>query len=77
MSPLWYAALAGSIESVEWFLSDAPLRCYLEFGQSEKAKADKRWQHLSQSAGGIAQAVSRWLNAEGARTLFYRVMLVN
>lgn len=65
-SPLLYAAQAGSLESVEWFLSDAPWRHYVEFGASEAAKRDARLMHLSQSPGGFNRAVSRWLEAQSA-----------
>ena len=60
-SPLLYAAKIGCIESVEWFLSDAPMRCYTEFGKSKAAKEDLRLRHLSQAPGGFDRAVTRWL----------------
>lgn len=63
-SPLLCAAQKGCIESVEWFLSDAPLRNYLEFGKSKAAKDDVRLKHLNQSQGGFERAVARWLGAE-------------
>lgn len=46
-SPLLRTAQKGCIESVEWFLSDAPLRNYLEFGKSKGAKEDLRLKHLN------------------------------
>jgi hypothetical protein len=61
-SPLLTAAMDCCIESVEWFLSDAPLRLYLEFGSSKAAARDSRLLHLSQSPGGFEAAVSNWLN---------------
>lgn len=51
----------GSLESVEWFLSDAPLRCYLEFTASKAAQGDARLAHLGQAPGGFEGAISRWL----------------
>lgn len=73
-SPLLYAAQKGSIESVEWFLSDAPLRNYLEFGQSEAAKTDARLGHLSQSPGGFDRAVRRWLGAQNHLVIHAAIM---
>jgi hypothetical protein len=60
-SPLLYAAEVACLESVEWFLSDAPLRCYLEFTASKAAQEDKRLTHLSQASGGFEGAISHWL----------------
>lgn len=62
--PLLHAALNANIESVEWFLSDAPLRNYLEFGKSKAAQADSRLKHLSQVPGAFDRAVSQWLGAQ-------------
>ncbi|ROV91315.1 hypothetical protein VSDG_07762 [Cytospora chrysosperma] len=63
-SPLLYAARHGSMESVEWFLGDAPLRNYLDFGESKAAKEDARLKHLSQLSGGFEKAVTRWLGSQ-------------
>ncbi|KAK0618316.1 hypothetical protein B0T17DRAFT_509862 [Bombardia bombarda] len=60
--PLITAIRAGCIESVEWFLSDTPLRHYLHFAKSEAAQADERIQHLTQAAGGIDGTITKWLN---------------
>jgi ankyrin repeat protein len=60
-SPLILAALAGCIESVEWFLSDTPLRLYTKFASSKRAAEDARMKHLSEQPGGIDKAVSDWL----------------
>lgn len=57
--PLLHAAKEGSLEGIEWFLSDAPARCYAEF--AEKNKADKRLRHLEKANGGIRRAISDWL----------------
>ncbi|GAB1310959.1 Ankyrin repeat protein [Madurella fahalii] len=61
-SPLLLAALAGRIESVEWFLSDTPLRHYLTFVKSKAARDDLRLKHLEQAPGGFDGAISSWLN---------------
>ncbi|KAK4230646.1 Ankycorbin [Podospora fimiseda] len=63
-SPLLLAALAGQIESVEWFMSDAPLRHYLTFCNSNIAARDPRVKHLSQSASGYEGAIKQWLNKD-------------
>ncbi|KAK0673305.1 hypothetical protein QBC41DRAFT_136273 [Cercophora samala] len=60
-SPLLIAAQAAQIASVEWFLSDAPLRHYLSFCKSKAAKDDVRIKHLGQSKGGFEGAISKWL----------------
>ncbi|KAI1318143.1 ankyrin repeat protein [Xylariaceae sp. FL0255] len=59
--PLLWAASSGSLESVEWFLSDTPLRHYLEFGKSEVAKKDPRLKHLNESPGGFDRAIKKWM----------------
>ena len=61
VSPLLFAASAACLESLEWFLSDAPLRCYLEFTASKAAQDDVRITHLGQAPGGFEGAISRWL----------------
>jgi hypothetical protein len=76
-SPLLIAALAGRIESVEWFLSDAPLRHYLEFAKSKAARDDIRLKHLSQSSGGIDRAISKWLNDDSESALFRGLAMLN
>ncbi|VUC34464.1 unnamed protein product [Clonostachys rosea] len=62
--PLLHAALGGSIESVEFFLGDAPHRLYAEFGKSKAAKSDSRLTHLKDSPGGFDRAISKWLGAD-------------
>ncbi|KAI6632798.1 hypothetical protein MCOR14_007048 [Pyricularia oryzae] len=59
--PLLTAASCGSIESVEWFLSDTPLRHYLEFANSKGARDDPRLKHLGSTAGGVERAITKWL----------------
>ncbi|KAM5381008.1 hypothetical protein ACJZ2D_003123 [Fusarium nematophilum] len=62
--PLLHAALGGSVESVEFFLGDAPHRLYGEFGKSKAAREDSRLKHLKESPGGFDRAISKWLGAD-------------
>lgn len=62
--PLLIAAAQGSLASVEWFLSDAPMRQYLKFGKSKVAKEDPRLKHLVQSPGGFEGAITKWLGMQ-------------
>lgn len=63
--PLLEAAFKGSLESVEWFLSEAPMRLYSEFAAVHPH--DKRLKGLSHAAGGFDKAISAWL---GTRSMF-------
>jgi ankyrin repeat protein len=58
--PLLHAARSGSLESVEWFLSDAPLRCYSEFANNHRD--DIRIQNLAKLQGGLEASITKWLN---------------
>lgn len=58
--PLLLAARHGSLESVEWLLSDAPLRCYKQFASDHQD--DKRIQVLSRSECGFDRAVKTFLS---------------
>ncbi|KAH8161559.1 hypothetical protein CIB48_g6686 [Xylaria polymorpha] len=60
--PLLTAALQGSLDSVEWFLGDAPMRHYREFGTSKVAREDPRLKHLNESPGGFDRAITKWLD---------------
>ncbi|OQO13617.1 hypothetical protein B0A48_01846 [Cryoendolithus antarcticus] len=60
--PLLVAANAQALESVKWFLSDAPLRCYKEFAKAHGA-TDKRLQRLSEAKGGFEGAVKKFKDA--------------
>ncbi|KPM38970.1 hypothetical protein AK830_g7594 [Neonectria ditissima] len=62
--PLLHAALGGSVESVEFFLGDAPHRLYNEFSKSKTAREDSRLKHLKESPGGFDRAISKWLGAD-------------
>lgn len=61
VSPLLLAAHHGSVEQMEWFLSDAPLRCYKQYAQVHED--DKRLQRLSQVEGGLEGVVKEFLSA--------------
>ncbi|CAA9958257.1 Ankyrin repeat protein [Pyrenophora teres f. maculata] len=58
--PLLHAARSGSLDSVEWFSSDAVLRCYLQF--TDDHRGDIRIQNLAKMKGGVEVAISKWLN---------------
>lgn len=58
--PLLHAARLASLESVEWFLGDAALRCYTEFANNHRD--DVRIQNLGKAKGGIDASVTNWLN---------------
>ncbi|KAG5981462.1 hypothetical protein E4U55_002909 [Claviceps digitariae] len=62
--PLLHAALEGSIDGVEFFLSDKPHRLYAEFGKSKAARDDARFKHLKESPGGFERAIAKWLGAD-------------
>lgn len=62
--PLLFAALAGNLDSVEFFLGDAPHRLYSEFSKSKASKEDSRFKHLKESPGGFDRAISKWLGAD-------------
>lgn len=64
--PLLEAAYSGSLESVEWFLSDAPMRYYSAFASTNKH--DERLQNLAKASGGIDQSISKWLATRGKFT---------
>ncbi len=62
--PLLHAALGGSLEGVEFFLSETPHRLYGEFGKSKVARDDPRLKHLKESPKGFERAISKWLGAD-------------
>lgn len=57
--PLLQSILDSSLEIVEWWLSDAPMRCYREFAEANKA--DKRIYRLMQSDDGFEGSVRKYL----------------
>ncbi|KAI0427221.1 ankyrin repeat protein [Xylaria sp. FL1042] len=72
--PLLTAASKGSIESVEWFLGDAPMRHYREFGTSKVAREDPRLKHLNESPGGFDRAIAKWLGIQNDLVLHCAVL---
>lgn len=65
--PLLQAARFGSIDSVEWFMSDAPLRRYKEFAEANKD--DKRIKTLEESGKTFYSTVGSWLALKSALCL--------
>ncbi len=76
-SPLLVGAMRGSIESVQWFLSDAPLRHYLAFAKSKAARSDPRLKHLNQSTSGLEGDISKWLSDESEPSLLNNLSLAH
>ncbi|KAI1660959.1 ankyrin [Daldinia decipiens] len=72
--PLLTAAIRGSLESTEWFVSDAPMRLYSEFGKSKVAKEDPRLKHLSDAPGGFDRAIAKWLGTQNDLAIHCAVM---
>ncbi|OJD37529.1 ankyrin repeat protein [Diplodia corticola] len=71
--PLLQAAKTGNVEATEWFLSDAPARCYGEFAEANKE--DKRLQHLATvGGGGIQRMISEWLELRQKLVLHCAIM---
>jgi hypothetical protein len=62
----------GNLQSAEFFLSDAPLRRYLEF--AKRLKGDKRVESLAQTKGGIEGALSKWLETRSELALHIAIM---
>ncbi|EPE25948.1 Ankyrin repeat-containing protein [Glarea lozoyensis ATCC 20868] len=56
--PLLYAANVGSIESVEWFMSEAPMRKYRQF--AENHKTDKRIKGMGED---YDKTIATWMRA--------------
>ncbi|KAI1107653.1 ankyrin [Jackrogersella minutella] len=72
--PLLTAALKGSLESIEWFVSDTPTRHYLEFGKSKVAQEDTRLKHLTEAPGGFDRAIGKWLGVQNDLVIHCAVM---
>ncbi len=62
--PLLHAALGSHVDSVEFFLSDAPHRLYNEYAKTKQAREDSRLQHIMASPGGFDRVVSKWLGGD-------------
>jgi ankyrin repeat protein len=58
--PLLQAAFSGTLEQVEWMLSDAPLRCYKHFAQAHQD--DKNLQKFQSTTIGFEGALKGFLN---------------
>ncbi|KAI9646276.1 hypothetical protein NHQ30_005717 [Ciborinia camelliae] len=69
--PLLEAAKMGNIDSVEWFMSDAPMRRYKEF--AERNKNDLRIRKL-ESGEGFDRTVSRWLETNNELLLHVAIL---
>lgn len=61
--PLLVSAKEGSLSSIEWFLSTAPERQYMEFADTHKD--DKRVRRLSLAEQGIQRCITNWLQLRG------------
>ncbi|KAI9740971.1 MAG: hypothetical protein M1818_004577 [Claussenomyces sp. TS43310] len=70
--PLLIAAHAGSIESFEWLLSDAPIRMYKEFAAVNRADIGIR--SLVQSSKGYEETVVSWLDARSELSLHCAIL---
>lgn len=71
--PLLEAAYRGSVDSAEWFLSDAPIRMYRQFAAANQD--DSRLQTLSSAPGGINKIISNWLETRSVCTLSWTSIL--
>ncbi|EMR81433.1 putative ankyrin repeat protein [Botrytis cinerea BcDW1] len=69
--PLLEAAHMGNIESVEWFMSDAPMRHYKEF--AERNKDDLRIRTL-ESGKGFESTISNWLEMNNELLLHVAIL---
>ncbi|THV45654.1 hypothetical protein BGAL_0464g00050 [Botrytis galanthina] len=69
--PLLEAAKMGNIESVEWFMSDAPMRHYKEF--AERNKDDLRIRTL-ESGKGFENTISKWLEINSELLLHVAIL---
>ncbi len=69
--PVLQAAYSGSIDSVEWFMSDAPMRRYKEY--AENNRKDTRVKALEKSEKGFEKTIANWLNTKSqlsARSIY-------
>jgi hypothetical protein len=70
--PLLHAAQSGSMESVDWFLSDAAQRCYNEFANNNRD--DFRIQNLGKTTGGLETSIAKWLTLRSHLVLHCAVL---
>ncbi|APA10450.1 hypothetical protein sscle_06g052200 [Sclerotinia sclerotiorum 1980 UF-70] len=71
LPPLLEAAHMGNIESVEWFMSDAPMRRYKEF--AERNKNDMRVRTL-ESGKGFEKTISKWMEMNNELLLHVAIL---
>jgi ankyrin repeat protein len=65
--PLLLATYYGTLDHVQWFLSDAPLRCYKQFAEAHQD--DKRLQRLSQVPGSFEGMVKKFMDTRSQLAL--------
>lgn len=70
--PLLDTINKGSLELVEWWLSDAPIRCYKEFAEANRE--DKRIYRLTQSKIGFEGAAQKFLATRSHLAIHCAVM---
>ncbi|KAG0652383.1 Ankyrin-3 [Hyphodiscus hymeniophilus] len=70
--PVLHAAKTGSVESVEWFMSNAPMRRYKEFAGVNQH--DKRIRTLEESGNGFDRTIRTWLGAKSELTLHCAIL---
>ncbi|KAH7360980.1 ankyrin repeat-containing domain protein [Rhexocercosporidium sp. MPI-PUGE-AT-0058] len=70
--PLLQAAHVASIDSVEWFMSDAPLRRYKEFAEANRH--DKRIKTLMETGKGFEKTIGNWLDAKSELVLHCAIL---
>ena len=70
--PLLAAAIEGNLETVEYFLSDAPLRRYLE--SAETFKEDSRILALGRTKAGLKGTLDSWLSTRNILALHVGVL---
>jgi ankyrin repeat protein len=66
--PLLLAAYSGSLESVEWLFSDAPIRLYGEYLDANKQYPAV--EAFSKLPGGAERAITQWLDNRSKLSLF-------
>jgi hypothetical protein len=62
----------AALPNIEWFLSDAPMRCYEEF--ATRYQDDKRIKLLANAPGGFTASVQKFLNTRSYLAIHCCVM---
>jgi hypothetical protein len=70
--PLLKAAKAGSLTSIQWFLTELPALEYMKFAETHKN--DKRVKALSEGKEGFKSAITKWLNTRADLVLHCAVL---